>query len=101
MEKNLNKKYLMVKGARQVGKTFFVDKFCRENYKSDIYINFFENGLDVEIIIKQITIRILNVHFVTHHDFSPVLQIQRTILEDYKMDIGKYVKETEKAKVRE
>ncbi len=74
MEKNLNKKYLMVKGARQVGKTFFVDKFCRENYKSDIYINFFENGLDVEIIIKQITIRILNVHFVTHHDFSQVLQ---------------------------
>lgn len=229
-KENMNKKCLMVKGARQVGKTFIIDKFCRENYKSYIYINFFENkeyssifenGLDVETIIKQITIRIPNVHlvahdtvlfldeiqecpeaitalkflsmdgrfdviasgsllginykeipsypvgyiehlemhsldfeefcwangmnseaieylkeyfdlkkpvpisihnkmidlfkeyiivggmpnvvdhFVTHHDFSQVIQIQRNILEDYKMDIGKYAKETEKAKVRE
>lgn len=29
---NKNKKSLIVKGARQVGKTYIIDKFCRENY---------------------------------------------------------------------
>ncbi len=30
---------LMVLGARQVGKTYSLDEFCRENYKNYIYIN--------------------------------------------------------------
>ncbi len=30
---------LMVLGARQVGKTYIIDQFCRENYKNYIYIN--------------------------------------------------------------
>lgn len=227
---NKNKKSLIVKGARQVGKTYIIEKFCKENYKNYVYINFFENneynsifenGLDVNTIIKQLTIRIPNINlvpnetvifldeiqecpeaitalkfltiddrfdviasgsllginykevpsypvgyvehmelhsldfeefcwangvskeaigylkeyfdkleplptsmhnkmmelfkeyiivggmpnvvneFVTSHNFSNVLKIQKDIIEDYKMDIGKYAKETEKAKVRE
>ena len=39
--------------------------------------------------------------FIKNHNFSDVLKIQRNILEDYKMDIGKYAKETEKGKIRE
>ncbi|MBQ3273691.1 MAG: AAA family ATPase, partial [Christensenellaceae bacterium] len=31
---------LVLKGARQVGKTFIVDRFGRENYKSFIHIDF-------------------------------------------------------------
>ena len=33
---------LLVKGARQIGKTFIIEKFGKENYKSYIYINFIE-----------------------------------------------------------
>ena len=32
-------KVLELKGARQTGKTFILDKFARENYKIYIYIN--------------------------------------------------------------
>ena len=35
-----NKGALIVKGARQVGKTFIIDKFARENYENYIY-NYF------------------------------------------------------------
>ena len=37
------KKCLIVKGARQVGKTFIIEKFGEANYKFFIEINFFEN----------------------------------------------------------
>lgn len=224
-----NKQSLIVKGARQVGKTFIIDKFCRDNYENYVYINFFanseynsifQNGLDVDTIIKQLTIRIPNINlvpnktiifldeiqecpeaitalkfltidkrfdviasgsllginykevpsypvgyvehlemhsldfeefcwangmnkdaisylreyfdkrqpvpeaihnrmmdlfkeyiivggmpnvvneFVTSHNFANVLKMQKDIIEDYKMDIGKYAKESEKAKIR-
>lgn len=36
-------KPLMVLGARQVGKTYIIDKFCKENFKEYIYINLLEN----------------------------------------------------------
>lgn len=39
---NHNKKVLLVEGARQVGKTYLVKKFARENYKHLIYINLLE-----------------------------------------------------------
>lgn len=31
---------LMVVGARQVGKTYIINKFCQENYKNYYYLNF-------------------------------------------------------------
>ncbi len=225
-----DKMSLIIRGARQVGKTYIIDKFCKENYKNYVYINFFENpdyyaifenGLDATSIIKQMTIRIPNINlvpgetvifldeiqdcpeaitalkfltidkkfdiiasgsllginykevpsypvgyvehlemhsldfeefcwanglseealgylkeyfdkkepvpnsthnrmmqlfkeyiiiggmpkvvndFVNNHNFANVLKLQKDILEDYKMDIGKYAKETEKAKIRE
>ena len=227
---NPDNKCLIVKGARQVGKTYIIDKFCRENYENYVYINFFENdeyakifdgGLDVDNLIKRLTFTIhdinlvpnktilfldeiqdcpraitalkfltidkrfdviasgsllginykeipsypvgyvehLEMHsldfeefcyangmnkdafiylkeyfdklepipdtihnkmmelfkeyivvggmpavvkeFVSSHNFINVLKIQKDILEDYKMDIGKYAKETEKAKIRD
>lgn len=64
--KNENiKEPLMVVGARQTGKTYIIDKFCRENYKDYIYLNFedisklssvFEDNLVPEEIIKKIEI---------------------------------------------
>ena len=37
------KNCLLVKGARQVGKTFSIEKFAKENYENYVYINFDEN----------------------------------------------------------
>lgn len=59
-----NHKPLIVKGARQIGKTFSIDEFSRANYKNVIAINFilqpaylsiFDDGYDVDSIIKNIS----------------------------------------------
>lgn len=66
-KENHDKKCLLVKGASQVGKTYIIDKFARENYRYYTYINFEENeayktifdgDLDVETLIKQISLRV-------------------------------------------
>ena len=38
-KKRNNGKVLELKGARQTGKTFILDKFARENYNTYLYIN--------------------------------------------------------------
>lgn len=40
---------LFVKGARQIGKTFIIDQFGRQNYSSYIYINFILDKGDARI----------------------------------------------------
>lgn len=40
-----NKKPLVIKGLRQCGKTYSVRKFAKENYRHEVYLNFFENPL--------------------------------------------------------
>jgi predicted AAA+ superfamily ATPase len=64
---------LLVKGARQVGKTYSIDLFARENYRHYIEINFdanpaylaiFDGDLDVETLIKQISLRVPNAELV-------------------------------------
>ena len=58
---------LMVKGARQVGKTFSIVQFAREQYSQYVCINFdenpaykaiFEGDLDMDTLIKQISLRV-------------------------------------------
>ena len=39
----------MILGARQVGKTYIIDKFARENYKNYFMINLFERTDILEI----------------------------------------------------
>lgn len=84
-KENKNKKSLIIKGARQVGKTFIIDKFCMENYKNYVYINFFENdeyktifesGLDVDNIIKRLTIVLPNVNLVPYETVIFLDEIQ-------------------------
>lgn len=76
---------LVIKGARQVGKTFIIDKFARENYKNYVYINFiekpsykdiFEGDLDVETLTKQITVNIPNVNLVPNETIIFLDEIQ-------------------------
>ena len=58
-------KPLIIKGARQIGKTVSISAFARANYKSFIYINFveqkkyrsiFDDGYEVETILKNISL---------------------------------------------
>lgn len=37
------KKALVIKGMRQIGKTFIVKAFAEENYENVVYINFKDN----------------------------------------------------------
>lgn len=70
---NKNKLPLIVKGARQIGKTKSIEYFAYNNYKNVIEINFvlqkeykdiFNDGFNVDTIIKNITLRNPNLTFV-------------------------------------
>lgn len=61
---NLDRKPLIVKGARQIGKTRSIEWFAYHNYKNVIQINFveqpkfkniFEDGFEVDTILKNIS----------------------------------------------
>ena len=95
-----NKMALVIKGARQVGKTFIIDKFARENYKNYIYINFietpkykeiFDGNLDIETLIKQITLTIPKANLVPNETIIFFDEIQecpnaRTALKFFAID---------------
>ena len=64
---------LLVKGARQIGKTFIIEKFGRENYESFIEINFieepefasvFDGNLDADTICSSISAIRPDVRFI-------------------------------------
>lgn len=70
---NPDKMPLVVKGARQIGKTESIRNFARNNYKSVIEINFilqkqfkdiFDDGFEVDTIIKNISLRNPNLEFI-------------------------------------
>ncbi len=48
------KKPLMVIGARQIGKTYIIDEFCKAEFKKYIYINLFEHSEIVKIFEQEI-----------------------------------------------
>ncbi len=70
---NPNKKPLIVKGARQIGKTESIRNFAKNNYKSIVEINFalqkqykniFDDGFEVNSIIKNISLIDPNLEFI-------------------------------------
>ena len=67
------KKALIVKGLRQVGKTYIVDYFARNNYSNVIYINFksnpeykniFSGSLEIDHLKTLISVNVLNTRFI-------------------------------------
>ena len=67
------KKALVIKGMRQIGKTFIVQAFAKENYENVIYINFKDNEsakkiFDGDFIVDRLTLDISamipGIHFV-------------------------------------
>ena len=68
-----DKKPLIIKGARQIGKTESIKNFAKNNYKNVIEINFvlqkqykdiFDNGFEVDTIIKNISLRNPDFEFI-------------------------------------
>ncbi len=66
-KKSSDRMPLILYGARQVGKTYTILSFGKENYKNVAYINFednedivkiFERDLNIERIIKEISVRL-------------------------------------------
>lgn len=49
------KKPLMVIGARQIGKTYVIDEFCKREFKNYVYINLFEHKEIVKIFNQEIS----------------------------------------------
>ncbi|MBN2662297.1 MAG: ATP-binding protein [Bacteroidales bacterium] len=47
-----NKKPLLLQGARQVGKTYLINEFGKNEYKNYIYLNF-EQNLDIKIFFQK------------------------------------------------
>lgn len=97
---------LLIKGARQVGKTFLVRQFGKNEYKSFIEINFLKNGeyksiftnnnLSADEIYKRISAYIPNVNFIPNETLLFLDEIQvcsaartaiKFLVEDGKLDI--------------
>ena len=91
---------LIVKGARQIGKTESILHFARANYENVIYINFalekkylniLTNGYDVSSIIKNITIINPSIKFIENNTIIIFDEIQEypdiaTSLKSFKID---------------
>lgn len=76
---------LLVKGARQIGKTFIIDQFGKTEYSSYIYINFiespeqkhiFEGSLEAKEIYKRISIYLPNINYVDNDTLIFIDEIQ-------------------------
>lgn len=91
---------LVVKGARQIGKTYSIEKFANENYKHLIEINFstneafmniFEDGYNVDSIIKNISLIMPDAIFESGNTLIFFDEIQlcskgMTSLKQFKLD---------------
>lgn len=94
------RKPLVIKGIRQCGKTFIVQKFARENYENIVYMNFilepdkksaFEGNLDVDTIILNLSALIPDSRFIKGKTCIIFDEIQeckeaRTSLKSFQID---------------
>lgn len=102
--KNNSDRYpLIVKGARQIGKTEAIEHFAKGNYKNIVEINFaiqkeyldvFDDGFEVDKIIKNISLKNPNFRFVPNETLIFFDEIQAfpncaTSLKPFKID-GRY-----------
>ena len=79
---------LIVKGARQIGKTDAIENFARNNYRNIVEINFalekqykdiFDNGYNVDNIIKNISLKNPNFEFIPNETLIFFDEIQECI----------------------
>lgn len=99
-KQSANKKPLVIKGIRQCGKTYIVQKFARENYENVVYMNFilepdkksaFTGNIDVNTIILNLSALIPGSRFIAGKTCIILDEIQeckeaRTALKSFHMD---------------
>ncbi len=102
-KQNKDRLPLIVKGARQIGKTKAIEFFAENNYKSFVEINFalqsqyksiFDNGFEVDTIIKNISLLNPEFEFIAGETLIFFDEIQdcingATSLKSFKLD-GRY-----------
>lgn len=80
-----NRECLLVQGARQIGKTYIIEKFGKNQYSSYIYLNFYQNpdhkkifegSLEAVEIYKKISLYVKEVHFIEHDTLIFLDEIQ-------------------------
>ena len=95
-----NRKPLVIKGIRQCGKTYIVQKFAKENYESVVYMNFllepdkksaFTGNMDVDTIILNLSALIQGSRFIPGKTCIILDEIQackeaRTALKSFHID---------------
>lgn len=98
--KSVTRKPLVIKGIRQCGKTYIVQKFARENYESVVYVNFilepgkksaFAGNIDVDTIILNLSALIPGSRFIVGKTCIILDEIQeckeaRTALKSFCID---------------
>ncbi len=99
-KKSEDRKPLVIKGIRQCGKTYIVQKFARENYESVVYMNFilepdrksaFTGNIDVDTIILNLSALIPGSRFIEGKTCIVLDEIQeckeaRTALKSFHID---------------
>ncbi len=94
------RKPLVIKGIRQCGKTYIVQKFAQENYESMVYMNFilepdrksaFVGNIDVDTIILNLSALIPSSRFIPGKTCIVLDEIQeckeaRTALKSFHID---------------
>ena len=99
--KNCSEKFpLIVKGARQIGKTEAIEYFAKNNYQSVVEINFalqkqykgiFDDGFEVDTILKNISLLNPEFEFIAGQTLIFFDEIQdcincATSLKSFKLD---------------
>lgn len=99
-KKDENRYPLIVKGARQIGKTEAIQHFARKNYQSVVEINFvlqkqykdiFDDGFEVDTILKNISLKNPEFVFLPNETLFFFDEIQdcincATSLKSFKLD---------------
>ena len=99
--KNEEKKQcLLIRGARQVGKTFIINEFAKNNYQSYIYINFeltpeykniFDGNLDIKTLKMKLEVTFPDKKIIPNKTILFLDEIQscpnaRTALKSFALD---------------
>ena len=99
-KKSEDKKPLVIKGIRQCGKTYIVQKFAKENYESVVYMNFilepdkksaFTGNMGVDTIVLNLSALISGSRFIDGKTCIILDEIQeckeaRTALKSFHID---------------
>ena len=99
-KKEEKKPCLLIRGARQVGKTFIIDDFAKKNYENYIYINFelmpeyksiFDGNLDIKTLIMKLEVTFPKVNIEPYKTILFLDEIQscpnaRTALKSFALD---------------